>query len=182
MTARVFLASEFVAEPGADGNSTLTSGRRVAIKVHAPANASCCDAERFRREMHVAESLAHMNIVPVLRECDVCGEARLFYFVMAYVEGETLRERLDREGSLLAAGAARVLADIASALSHAHAAGVVQRDIKPHVLLSAGRALVTDFVSPRHHRQGRHRVCPPPADGGVQRHTDERDHRQVRTE
>lgn len=132
--ARVFLATE----PAA--------ARRVAIKVLSPSVASCCDAERFRQEMAVAGALAHPNIVPLLRECEVCGGERLFYFVMPYVEGESLRERLDRDGPLPAPDVVRVLRDVASALAHAHRAGVVHRDIKPgNVLLSQGRALVTDF-------------------------------------
>lgn len=124
----------------------VTTGRRVAIKVLAPALASCCDADRFRREMALAASLDHRNIVPLLRECETCGGDRLFYFVMPYVEGESLRERLDRERVLPVSETVRVLYDVALALAHAHARGVVHRDIKPaNVLLGEGKALVADF-------------------------------------
>lgn len=143
--ARVFLATD------------AADGREVAIKVLSPAVSSCCDSERFRREMRVAASLVHPNIVPLLRECDVCGGERLFYFVMPYIDGESLRARLDRDGALPVATAVRVLRDVASALAHAHAAGVVHRDIKPeNVLLSHGRALVTDFGVAKALWAGRH--------------------------
>lgn len=131
---RVFAATE------------VTTGRRVAVKVLAPALASCCDAGRFRREMALAASLEHPNIVPLLRECETCGGGRLFYFVMPYIEGESLRERLDREHTLPVPEALRVLRDVAAALAHAHARGIVHRDIKPaNVLMGGGGALVADF-------------------------------------
>ncbi|HEV2642024.1 MAG TPA: serine/threonine-protein kinase, partial [Candidatus Elarobacter sp.] len=124
------------------------TGQRVAITILAPALASCCDADRFRREMALAASLAHPNIVPLLRECDVCGGDRLFYFVMPYIESESLRERLDREGTLSEPDAVRVLSDVASASTHALQHGVVHRDIKPaNVPLSNGRALVAAHLT-----------------------------------
>lgn len=132
--ARVFAAVE------------VATGRRVAVKVLAPAVAACCDADRFRREMAVVAALDHPHIVPLLRECEVCGDGRLFYFVMPFIEGETLRGRLDREGTLPVDAVVRLLLEITSALAYAHGRGVVHRDIKPgNILLSEGRALVADF-------------------------------------
>src|SRR3954468_7427764 len=120
--------------------------RDVAIKVLPTELASTPAArERFVREARMAAGLSHPHIVPIHR----VGEAGGFvFFVMSYVEGETLGERLRTKGPLPPAEATRVLREVAWALAYAHGRGIVHRDVKPdNILLEAGtgRALVTDF-------------------------------------
>ena len=120
--------------------------RDVAIKVLPSHLARTAESrERFVREARTAAGLSHPHIVPIHR----VGEAGGFvFFVMSYVEGETLGERLRRDGPLPPADAARVLREVAWALAYAHGRGIVHRDVKPdNILLEAGtgRALVTDF-------------------------------------
>jgi serine/threonine-protein kinase len=120
--------------------------RPVAIKL-LPPELAVHDAvrERFQREARTAARLAHPHIVPI-HSVDEAG--RFTFYVMAYVRGETLAHRIAGRGALPPADAARVLREVAWALAHAHAQGVVHRDVKPENILleeGTGRALVTDF-------------------------------------
>jgi serine/threonine-protein kinase len=118
-------------------------GRSVVVKVLPPDVTGSLSAERFEREMQVAARLQHPHIVPLL----TAGEGNgLLYYTMPYVQGETLRDRLVREGRLPVADALRIARDVADALACAHRGGVVHRDIKPeNIFLSAGHAVVGDF-------------------------------------
>lgn len=123
----------------------LTLEREVAIKVVKPVSGGEAIYERFRREAKTAARLSHPNIVPLHAFGEVDG---MPYFVMGYVRGESLADRLRREGKLPEEEARRILAEVADALDHAHCQGVVHRDVKPdNVLLedASGRALLTDF-------------------------------------
>ncbi len=118
-------------------------GRRVVVKVLPAEMGGHLSTERFRREISIAARLQHPHIVPLLTAGDVNG---LPYFTMPFVEGESLRARIVRQGELPLAEAIRILREVASALAYAHAHDVVHRDIKPdNVLLSGGAAMVTDF-------------------------------------
>ena len=117
--------------------------RRVAVKVMQPGLASALDAERFRREMAIAGSLDHPLIVP-LYDSGKAGD--LPYYIMPYVEGESLFARLEHERRLGLDDALRITRDVASALGYAHSRGVLHRDVKPeNILLAGGQALVADF-------------------------------------
>jgi len=120
--------------------------RPVAIKVLPPELAFRSDIRsRFLREAETSAQLSHPNIVPIFTVDERGG---LVFFVMGYVEGETLAQRMQREGRVPAPEARRLLTEVASALAYAHSRGVIHRDIKPdNILLSseAGRAMVTDF-------------------------------------
>jgi serine/threonine-protein kinase len=117
--------------------------RKVAIKVLKPELAAALGRERFLREIETAAGLNHPHILPLHDS----GEADGFlYYVIPYVEGESLRERLDRERQLPLDDALQIAREIADALSYAHSHNVLHRDIKPgNILLSAGHSLVTDF-------------------------------------
>jgi serine/threonine-protein kinase len=129
--SRVFLATE------------TALGRKVVIKVLPPETAAGVNVERFRREIQLAASLQHPHIVP-LHAAASSGD--LLYFTMPFIEGESLRARIARDGELPVHAAVRILRDVADALAYAHQRGVVHRDIKPdNVLLSGQHALVTDF-------------------------------------
>jgi serine/threonine-protein kinase len=117
--------------------------RDVAIKVLHPELAAAVGAERFLREIRIAARLQHPHILPLHDSGTADG---LLYFVMPYVEGEALRDRLRREKQLPLADALRIAREVADALAYAHAHNVVHRDIKPgNILLSGGHAIVADF-------------------------------------
>jgi serine/threonine-protein kinase len=124
--------------------------RRVAIKTLAPEVATVIGAERFLREIAVAARLSHPLIVPLLDSVALDQESGegppLLFYVMALVDGESLRDRLNRERQLPIDDAIRIARDVAVALSYAHEQGVIHRDIKPeNILLSKGTAVVADF-------------------------------------
>ena len=117
--------------------------RDVAIKVLSPDLAAAVGHDRFHREIEIAARLQHPHILPVYDSGEADG---LLYYVMPYVDGESLRDRLLRAGPLAGTEAARIAAEVAGALDYAHRHGIVHRDIKPaNVLLSDGHAVVADF-------------------------------------
>lgn len=121
----------------------LKHHRSVAIKVlHAELSAEL-GAGRFVREIEIAAQLQHPHILPLY---DSGAAAGFLYYVMPYVEGESLRDRLTREKQLPQEDALRIATEVAGALAYAHSRGVVHRDIKPeNIMLSGGTAVVTDF-------------------------------------
>jgi serine/threonine-protein kinase len=121
----------------------LRHRRQVAIKVLHPELAHALGADRFLREIDTAASLSHPHILPLHDSGDAAG---LLYYVMPFIEGESLRDRLDRETQLALDDAVRITREVAEALHHAHERGVIHRGIKPeNILISAGHALVADF-------------------------------------
>jgi serine/threonine-protein kinase len=117
--------------------------RLVAIKVLRPELSATVGSERFLREIDMSARLQHPHIVPVYDSGDANG---VLYYVMPFVEGESLRDRLTREGKLPFEEAVRLNGEVASALAYAHAHGIIHRDIKPeNIMLSGGHAVVTDF-------------------------------------
>ena len=121
----------------------LKHDRQVALKVLRQELTATLGAERFHREIQIAAKLQHPNILPLLDSDEAAG---LLYYAMPYVEGQSLRERLAREGALPVPDTVRILRDVVDALTEAHAHGVVHRDIKPENIMLRGRhALVTDF-------------------------------------
>src|SRR5438874_10847462 len=117
--------------------------RPVAIKVLKPDLAAALGPERFLREIDTAARLTHPHILPLHDSGEAAG---LLYYVMPYVEGETLRDRLARERQLPSEEALAITREVADALSYAHSHDVVHRDIKPeNILLEAGHAVVSDF-------------------------------------
>ena len=129
--SRVFVAEE------------TALGRRVVLKVLPPELGAGLSVDRFRREIQLAASLHHPNIVPLLTAGEADG---LLYYTMPLIDGDSLRTRLAREGELPVGEVVRLLRDVVDALACAHERGVVHRDIKPdNVLLSRHHAMVTDF-------------------------------------
>jgi eukaryotic-like serine/threonine-protein kinase len=136
-------------ELGAGGMATvylahdLRHDRRVAIKVLRPELSAVIGAERFLREIKTIANLQHPHILGLIDSGEVHGTA---YYVMPFVEGESLRDRLTREKQLPIAEAVRLATEVAGALDYAHRHGVIHRDIKPeNVMLHDGSALVADF-------------------------------------
>ncbi len=121
----------------------LRHDRDVAVKVLKPDLAHVLGGDRFLREVRIAAKLSHPHILPLHDS----GEANGFlYYVMPFVKGQSLRERLSREGELPVSDAIRMLKEIADALAHAHDEGIVHRDIKPdNVMVSGRHVLVSDF-------------------------------------
>jgi len=129
--AKVFLAHDLKYE------------RAVAVKVLRPELAAEVGPARFLREIQIAARLHHPHILPLYDSDQIDG---FVYYVMPYIEGETLRQRLVRERQLPVSDALRIAREVADALSYAHSANVVHRDIKPaNILLDAGHAVVADF-------------------------------------
>jgi eukaryotic-like serine/threonine-protein kinase len=136
-------------ELGAGGMATvflaedLRHDRKVAIKVLKPELAAVLGAERFVQEIKTTAALQHPHILPLFDS----GEAGGFlYYVMPYIEGETIREALNRETQLGVDAALRIATQVADALEYAHRRGVIHRDIKPeNILLHDGRPMVMDF-------------------------------------
>ena len=121
----------------------LRHRRQVAVKVLHPELSAALGAERFLREIELTASLQHPHILPLF---DSGSAGDVLYYVMPFIEGETLRARLAREWQLPVDTAVRLAREAADALSYAHAHGVVHRDIKPeNILLQGGHALVADF-------------------------------------
>src|SRR5881296_3498006 len=117
--------------------------RRVAIKVLDPEVSTRLLRERFIREVDLSSKLSHPHIVPIFSAGEAGG---LFYYVMPYVEGESLRHRLVREKRLPLEDALHFTRDVADALGFAHAQGIIHRDVKPeNILLSRDHAIVADF-------------------------------------
>jgi len=125
--------------PGGMGRLFLATessiGRSVVIKVLPPELASATTAARFRREMEVAARLQHPHILPVLQ---AAARDQLLFYLMPYVEGQSLRHALSSDRPIDVTRGVRLIAEIADALAHAHTQGIVHRDVKPENILLAG--------------------------------------------
>jgi len=140
-TARVYLARD------------RRHAREVAIKVLDPALGAAMSAGRFLREIRLAAGFTHPHILPLHDSGEAAG---LLYYVMPYVDGESLRERLAREGALPIDAVTRLMREVTSALAYAHRRNVVHRDIKPaNILFEESHAVVADFGIARALRQAR---------------------------
>jgi serine/threonine-protein kinase len=130
------MASVYLAED-------LKHDRRVAVKVLRPELAAALGPERFLREIRLTAVLAHPHILPLHDSGEADG---ILYYVMPYLEGETLRDRLVRERQLPVEEAVRISREIADGLGYAHGHGIVHRDIKPeNILFMGGHAVIADF-------------------------------------
>lgn len=140
---------EIEREVGHGGMSTVylardsRHGNRVAVKVLSPDLASMVSGERFTREIRITAGLQHPHILPVFDSGTFNG---LPYYVMPYIDGPTVEQRIKQEGALPINEALEIAAEVADALDHAHAQGFVHRDIKPsNILLAHGHAVIADF-------------------------------------
>src|SRR3954471_24480078 len=138
-----------VREIGSGGMATvylaedLKHRRRVAVKVLRPELAAVIGAERFLSEIRTTARLQHPHILPLFDSGESDG---FLFYVMPYVEGESLRQRLDRETQLPIPDVVRIATAVAAGLDYAHRHGVIHRDIKPeNILLHEGSALSADF-------------------------------------
>ena len=136
-------------ELGAGGMATVylahdvRHDRKVALKVLRPDLAAVIGAERFLAEIKTTANLQHPHILPLHDSGEVDGTV---FYVMPFVEGESLRDRLSREKQLPVSDAVRITSEVAGALHYAHRKGIIHRDIKPeNILLHDGQALVADF-------------------------------------
>jgi serine/threonine protein kinase len=130
------MASVYLAED-------LKHGRKVALKLLKPELAAVLGAERFVQEIKTTAALQHPHILPLFDSGTADG---FLFYVMPYIDGETLRSKLDRETQLGVDEAVRIARDVADALDYAHRHGVIHRDIKPeNILLHDGRPMVADF-------------------------------------
>jgi serine/threonine-protein kinase len=148
---RLALADRYAVdrEVGSGGMATvylardLKHDRQVAIKVLRHDLAATLGAQRFLQEIKVTAKLSNPHILPLLDSGEASG---VLYYVMPFVEGESLRDRLEREGPLRVEDALRIARDVAVALDHAHRNGIIHRDIKPeNILLHDDEAVVADF-------------------------------------
>ncbi len=156
------LAGRYVVERelGAGGMATVylahdvRHNRKVALKVLRPELAAALGQDRFFREIEIAAGLSHPHILPLYdsgragvgTDGDTNTPAEFLFYVMPYVEGESLRDRLQREKQLPLDDAMRLAREVADALSYAHSRGVIHRDIKPeNIMLQSGHAVVADF-------------------------------------
>ena len=138
-----------IRELGSGGMGTVylatdrTLSREVAVKVLPPSTREYLGPDRFQRELQIAARLSHPHIVPLYEAGEADG---LLYYVMAYVPGETLADRVRRDGALPLDEALRFTAEVGEALQYAHEQGVIHRDVKPsNILLSRGHAFLMDF-------------------------------------
>ncbi|HYN20541.1 MAG TPA: serine/threonine-protein kinase, partial [Thermoanaerobaculia bacterium] len=121
----------------------LKHHRPVAVKILHPHIAAHLGTDRFLREIQIAARLSHPHILTLMDSGEADG---LLYYIMPFVQGESLRDRLNREGRLPVDEALQIARHVASALGYAHAQGVVHRDVKPeNVMLFEGEAMVADF-------------------------------------
>ena len=138
----------------------LNDDLKVAIKVMDPDMTIGLGAERFLREIKISAGLKHPHIVPIL---DHDNSSDLMYYVMAYVDGESLRALMLREGQMEVDDSLRLSREVGTALAYAHANGVIHRDIKPeNVLISDGHAVVADFGVARAIQEAREDVLTAP--------------------
>ena len=151
LTARAVLADRYSLdrEIGRGGMATVylanetKHSRQVAIKVLKPELAATLGADRFLREIGIAARLSHPHIVPLIDSGDAGG---VLYYVSAYMPGGSLRERLQRKGTLSVHDALRIAHEVATALDYAHRQGFVHRDVKPeNILFADGHAMLADF-------------------------------------